>query len=219
MPSITKENYLKALYLLADKQGKISLTQLGNTLAVSIPTVNSMVKKLKEAGLVVYKKYRPLQLTAKGKKTASLIIRKHRLTEMFLVEKMGFGWEEVHVIAEEVEHINSAKLFDRMDDMLGYPTVDPHGSPIPNKNGEVVLKEYQPLSQIPEGGKARLCALTRSSSQFLVFLNQKDLKLGTELSVHSVEPFDQSREVSYGKHAPITLSREVCERLLVEILD
>jgi len=219
MPSITKENYLKALYLLADRQGKISLTQLGKTLAVSIPTVNSMVKKLKEAGLVVYKKYQPLRLTAKGKKTASLIIRKHRLTEMFLVEKMGFGWEEVHEIAEEIEHINSAKLFDRMDDMLGYPTVDPHGSPIPNKNGEVVLKEYQPLSQIEEGSKARLCALTRSSSQFLVFLNQKDLKLGTELTIHSVEPFDQSREVSYENNTGVTLSREVCERLLVELLD
>ena len=179
MPSVTKENYLKALYLLADKKGEISLTQLGKTLSVSIPTVNSMVKKLGEVGLVVYKKYKPLQLTRQGKKTASLIIRKHRLTEMFLVEKMGFGWEEVHEIAEEIEHINSAKLFERMDDILGYPTVDPHGSPIPDKNGQVALKEYQPLSGVPAGDKVRLCALTRSSSEFLVFLNQKELKLGT----------------------------------------
>ena len=118
MPSHTIENYLKAMFFLADKHGEFSLTELSKRMGVSTPTANSMVKKLQKEGWIIYKKYQPLILTARGKKQAALILRKHRLTEMYLTEKMGFGWEEVHDIAEQVEHITSDKFFDRMDQLL-----------------------------------------------------------------------------------------------------
>ena len=219
MPSQTKENYLKALYNLADRNGEVSVSQLSKEMGVSAPTVNSMVRKLQEKGWVRYEKYKPLHLTKSGRKAAALIIRKHRITEMFLVERMGFGWEEVHDIAEEMEHIHSEILFERMDEILGYPTIDPHGSPIPDKDGKVILREYQKLAEVAPGTTVRLCALTNSSSEFLLFLNSKTLELGVEIRIIEREPFDQSLTVSYGNLESIMLSREVCERLLVETVN
>src|SRR5882672_396420 len=119
MNSQTEENYLKALFNLANEKGETSVNELSRLLGIKMPTVTSMMKKLAEKKLVHYESYKPLRLTEKGKKEAALVIRKHRLTEMFLVEKMGFGWEEVHDIAEQVEHIRSAAFFDKMDELLG----------------------------------------------------------------------------------------------------
>jgi DtxR family Mn-dependent transcriptional regulator len=216
MPSQTKENYLKALYFLSREGEKISLTELSREMGVSTPTANSMVKKLQEKGWVIYQKYKPLELTNSGRKTAALIIRKHRLAEMYLVERMGFGWEEVHDIAEEMEHIDSELLFDRMDELLGYPSADPHGSPIPDKEGKVAIAEHHKLSEAEAGSKVRLEALRDSSTEFLLFLNTKKLELGTEIDILHIEPFDKSITVSYNELAPTMLSHEVCERLLVE---
>jgi len=137
MPTQTKENYLKALFYLHQKDPLISLTDLSKDLGVSMPTVNDMVKKLQAKGWVVYTKYKPLQFTEAGTRQAAMIIRKHRLAEMFLSQVMGFGWEEVHDMAEEMEHLKLEQFFDRMDELLGFPTVDPHGSPIPNKEGRI----------------------------------------------------------------------------------
>ena len=134
MHSYTEENYLKALFNLANEMGEVSANELSKHLEIKMPTVNSMMKKLSEKKLVYYESYKPFKLTEKGKKEAGLVIRKHRLTEMFLVEKMDFGWEQVHVIAEQIEHIKSPEFFEKMDQMLGFPTIDPHGSPIPDKN-------------------------------------------------------------------------------------
>lgn len=216
MPSHTKENYLKAIYFLADEAGKFSLSGLSRQMDVSAPTANSMVKKLQESGWVLYEKYRPLELTEKGRKTAALIIRKHRLTEMFLVEKMGFGWEEVHDIAEEMEHLTSEAFFTRMDVLLGHPTIDPHGSPIPDKNGNIVKARHQKLSEVAVGASVRLCALASTGNDFLQFLNGRDLALGTRIEVLEREPFDNSMIVAYGPHQRQMLSHEVCESLLVE---
>ncbi len=218
MPSQTKENYLKAIYSLAGEEGEVSLSGLSKRMGVSAPTVNSMVKKLKKEGWVAYEKYQPIQLTEEGRKTAALIIRKHRLTEMFLAEKMGFGWEEVHDIAEQMEHINSEALFDRMDDLLGHPTADPHGSPIPDKSGKVASEDYIKLSKAEEGDRVVLRALAHSSTDFLVFLNDKKLELGVEIEVLRVEPFDKSMTVSYGDFPSTMLSNLVCEQLLVEVV-
>lgn len=192
------------------------LSDLSREMGVSTPTANSMVKKLQEQGWVVYEKYKPLELTGRGRKAAALIIRKHRITEMFLVEKMGFGWEEVHDIAEEMEHINSEELFERMDEMLGCPSVDPHGSPIPGKDGTFIMQAFKKLAEVRAGTRVRLCALANSSKDFLLYLNSKKLELGVEMDVLGIEPFDQSMTVSYGDHTLTMLSREVCERLLVE---
>ena len=215
MPSITKENYLKALFFLHQKNKDIAISDLSKSLDLSTPTANNMVKKLQESGWVNYEKYKPIQLTSKGKKAAALVIRKHRLTEIFLSDIMGFGWEEVHDIAEEMEHIKSEKLFDKMDEILGYPTMDPHRSPIPSKTGEVKQPAYKKLSECKKNSKVKLSSLADSSAELLLFLNSKKIKLGTELIILGIEPFDNSYTVAYDKVNSLMLSTAVCERLLV----
>ncbi len=214
--SQTEENYLKAMFLLSNEKDEISLSEISHSLKVSTPTANSMVKKLHEKGLIKYEKYKPLSLTSDGKKTAALIVRKHRLTEMFLVDKMGFGWEQVHEIAEQIEHIKSPALFERMDELLGSPTIDPHGSPIPDKQGRVNWKSYEKLSDCEVGQEIKLAALTHSSNDFLKYLNSKELSLGQILHIKAIEPFDGNMVVAYGDHKSETLSKLVCDRLLVE---
>ena len=181
-----------------------------------MPTATSMVKKLAKKKLVHYESYKPLRLTEKGKKEAGLIIRKHRLTEMFLVDKMKMGWEDVHDIAEQIEHIQSYVFFDKMDELLDFPELDPHGSPIPDRQGKVVWKDYNKLSDCGPGETVKLAAVINTSSEFLKFLNARDMKLGLKIKVKSIEPFDNSMVISYGKRAAETLSNVACERLLVE---
>ena len=218
MASQTEENYLKSLFILANSSNVVNLKELSNSLNVKLPTVNSMINNLRKQGLVNYEKYKPISLTESGKKVAAKVIRKHRLTEIFLVNNMGFGWEEVHDIAEQVEHINSTEFFERMDELMGFPKFDPHGSPIPDKNG-IVLNEFKlRLSDCNPGEKVRLAALSSDSSDFLKFLDKNELHLGIEIKIKSVEPFDNSMIVSYKNHSSKMLSQVVCNRLLVEHL-
>lgn len=210
MPSTTKENYLKAIYSLSLIDVNVSVSDLSRELNVSVPTVNSMVKKLEASNWVNYEKYKPLRITIKGKREAARIIRKHRLTEMFLVQIMGFGWEAVHDIAEEMEHIKSDILFDRMDEILNYPTIDPHGSPIPNKKGEIETQNHVPLSECKTGAKVRFCALRDSSSELLVYLNEQNISLGLELTILKIEPFDKSMRLESQGRNDLILSHNVC---------
>lgn len=216
MNSLTEENYLKALFSLSDERGEVSVHELSQRLGIKMPTVTSMMKKLAEKKLVNYESYKPMRLTEKGKREAGLIIRKHRLTEMFLVQKMDFGWDEVHEIAEQLEHVQSPEFFEKMDELLGYPKIDPHGEPIPDKNGRMEWKQYHKLSDCKSGDTVTLCAVVNTSADFLKFLNSRELRLGLKIKIKSVEPFDGSMTVSYGKRQAETLSRTVCERLLVE---
>ena len=216
MVSLTEENYLKALFHLATKNEEVNVKDLAEVLSIKMPTVTSMMKKLAEKGLVHYESYKPLKLTEKGKRAAGQVIRKHRLTEMYLVEKMGFGWEEVHEIAEQVEHIHAPAFFEKMDELLGYPKVDPHGSPIPDKEGKLEWKVYDKLSDCLAGETFVFKAVMKSEDEFLNFLNKRNLKLGLLLKVNAVEPFDGSILVSYGNKHKVTLSHTVCERLLGE---
>lgn len=216
MASPTVENYLKALYNLANQAGEISISQLSIHLEVSKPTVNSMVKHLHQEGWVKYEKYKPLKLTEKGRKSAALVIRKHRLTEMYLVEKMGFGWEEVHDIAEQVEHIDAPAFFDRMDKLMDYPKRDPHGSPIPDAEGNITVVNHQSLLTCKVGDKVKIAGLNHSSKEFLEFLDSREMALGTDLEIVSIEPFDNSMVVQYNKNKQETLSQKACDRLLVE---
>lgn len=218
MTSLTEENYLKALFNLAGKEEKVSVKRLSQVLDIKMPTVTSMMKKLAKKELVYYESYKPLKLTAKGRKKAALVIRKHRLTEMYLVEKMGFGWEEVHEIAEQVEHIHAPAFFEKMDEILGYPIVDPHGSPIPDKNGNMEWKDYDKLSDCKEGDMFILRAVINTSDEFLTFLNSRDLRLGVTINLKKVEPFDGSVVVGYGNRLDENLSHMVCERLFGEKL-
>jgi|SRR5690554_1751664 len=218
MPTQTKENYLKALYHLHLKNEEISLSELGKSLELSKPTVNDMVKKLHQEGWVIYKKYKPIKLTKEGIINATLVIRKHRLSEMFLSQIMGFGWEEVHDIAEELEHIKIDSFFNRMDELLGFPNVDPHGSPIPSKDGKVIKNSYKSLAEYGEGKTVVLKALRDSSTDFLLFLNKKEIQLGAKIEIHQIEPFDKSMTVSYGKFSAQIFSNTISKRLLVELL-
>lgn len=214
--SLTEENYLKALYNIANEAGEVNVAELSKSLDIKMPTVTSMMKKLAKKKLVYYESYKPLRLTEKGKKEAGLIIRKHRLTEMFLVDKMKMGWEDVHDIAEQIEHIQSPVFFEKMDELLGYPKVDPHGSPIPDTKGKIVLKAYDKLSDCEVGETVRLAAVINTSSEFLKFLNTREMRLGLKFKIKSIEPFDKSIVISYGKRLSEVLSNVVSERLLVE---
>jgi DtxR family transcriptional regulator, Mn-dependent transcriptional regulator len=216
MNTYAEENYLKALFNLSNDKGEVTVQELSKELQIKMPSVNSMIKKLAEKKLVHYESYKPLRLTEKGKKEAGLIIRKHRLTEMYLVEKMGFGWEQVHEIAEQVEHLQSPLFFNKMDELLGFPNVDPHGSPIPDKNGKIQWLQYKKLSDTLVGEKVKLAAVTNSSEDFLKFLNSRGLHLGLIVKVLSIENFDGSMIVSYGKKTNEMLSKIVTEKLLTE---
>ena len=174
-----------------------------------------MIKKLHKEGWVKYERYKPIKLTQKGIFKAALVIRKHRLSEMFLTQIMGFGWEEVHEIEEDLEHIHSEVFFDRMDELLGFPNIDPHGSSIPNKNGEVVKVNYKSLADFNEGSTVILKALRDSSTEFIQYLNKKEICLGTKITINQVESFDKSLIVSYKNCSLQTLSISVSKRLLV----
>jgi DtxR family Mn-dependent transcriptional regulator len=215
MATITIENYLKALYNLNQESSAISLTDLSKEMTVSAPTVNNMIKKLQDKGWVAYQKYKPIKLTKEGAIQAAAIIRKHRLTEMFLVKIMGFGWEEVHDIAEQIEHIKSDDFFDRMDELLGFPKIDPHGSPIPDKNGKIIEQHYKTLAQIEPNVKVTIVALKNSSFELLDYLNKKKIKLGDTLQIISIEPFDKSCSILLEETVRMTMTQQVCSCLLV----
>jgi DtxR family Mn-dependent transcriptional regulator len=215
MISLTEENYLKALFNLANNAGEVNVNELSKQLAIKMPTVTSMMKKLAEKKLVHYESYKPLRLTEKGKKEAALVVRKHRLTEMYLVDKMGFGWEEVHDIAEQVEHVRSAAFFDKIDELLGFPKLDPHGAPIPDKNGKIAWITYDKLSDCRTGDSVKVSAVIHTSSEFLKFLSNREIGLGTKIKIRSIEPFDRSMVVTYDNRQE-TLSLAASERLLVE---
>ena len=216
MVSYTKENYIKALFFLHQKNEEISLSDLGEELQVNKSTANDMIKKLQADGIVVSEKYKPIKITEKGKQRAAEIIRKHRLSEMFLMQIMEFGWEEVHEIAEELEHIKTDQFFDRMDELLGFPTTDPHGSPIPDKHGNFNKPNYKRLSQFPEKATVILKALRESSTDFLLFLNKKEIQLNTEITIEHIEDFDGSYTISYNGHSDVVLGKSICDRFLVE---
>ncbi|MEJ6506228.1 MAG: metal-dependent transcriptional regulator [Crocinitomicaceae bacterium] len=215
MTTIAIENYLKALYSLSQKDVAVSLTDISKELDVSAPTVNNMVKKLQEKGWVDYKKYKPITLTEAGGLMAASVIRKHRLTEMFLVKIMGFGWEEVHDIAEQIEHIKSEGFFDRMDELLGFPKTDPHGSPIPDKNGQITAQHYKTLDQIHPNKKVTIVALKNSSFELLDYLNKKKIKLGDTVQIISIEPFDKSCSILLDDSIRMTMTQKVCSCLMI----
>lgn len=215
MNSLTEENYLKALYHLVNENDEVSVNDLSRQLNIKMPSVNSMVKKFADKNWVKYESYKPIKLTESGKKEASLIVRKHRLTEMFLVENMGFGWENVHEIAEQLEHIHSDLFFDKMDEILNYPKMDPHGEPIPDKDGNIIQPDHKKLSKCKENQTVELASVTTSSEEFLNFLNKRDLSLGTKLKILQIEGFDQSMLIAYNGREE-NFSKTVCERLLVK---
>ncbi len=210
--SQTQENYLKTLYHLSLEKDEVTVNDLAKRLDLKMPSITSMVQKMADEKLIKYEKYKPLKLTEKGRKNAALIIRKHRLTEMFLVEKMNFGWEEVHEIAEQIEHIKSTRFFQKMDEMLGHPGFDPHGSPIPDKHGNLKPLTQETLDNATIGSKVIIIGLTNSSDELLRYLNSREIKLGTEMKILEKESFDGSMKIAIGK-TQIVLSSKVTGQL------
>ena len=216
MQSLTEENYIKTIYALSQDTGEVFVSDLAKKLSVKQPTINSMVKKLASKKIVAYAPYKGIKLTEKGKKEALIIIRKHRLAELFLVKIMGLGWEEVHVIAEELEHVNSKLFYDRIDQLLNFPKVDPHGEPIPDANGKIVSKKKVTLNEIVEGGTAKIVAVTDDEKSFLDHLNTKGLQIGDTITLKKRESYDGSILLINKKKIEQTISHQVAERILVE---
>ena len=215
MKTLTEENYLKAIFHLIKTDNTVTVTDLSKFLNIKMPSVNSMMKKFVEKDWVRYESYKPLEVTENGKKEASLIVRKHRLTEMFLVKKMNIGWENVHDIAEQLEHIHSDEFFDKMDEILDFPKVDPHGEPIPDKDGHIVKQDLKKLSACKLNENIVLMAVTLDTEDFLSYLNERKLTLGTKLKVLKIENVDSTMTVEFlGKNE--ILSKIICDKLLVK---
>ena len=214
MKSLTEENYLKAIFHLVDEENCFTINELSKLLNVKMPSVNSMMKKFVQKNWVIHESYKPIKLTDLGKKEAALIVRKHRLTEMFLVEKMGFGWEAVHEIAEQLEHVHSEVFFDKMDELLNNPKVDPHGEPIPNKEGNIIEQNFLKLSKCKVNDKVILASVTESSDDFLTYLSSRNMNLNSQITILEIEKYDQSMSILCNGEIKI-LSRIVCDKILV----
>ena len=213
--TLTEENYLKALFHLVDQEGKVTINELSKFLNVKMPSVNNMMKKFAEKKWVIYETYKPLKVTGKGKQEAALVVRKHRLTEMFLVKKMNFGWENVHEIAEQLEHVHSQIFFDKMDEILDYPKFDPHGEPIPDKDGNIISQDLQKLSNCKVGETVNFTSVTLSDDAFLNYLNERNLVLNCDIKVLKLEDFDKSMTIEISGKKEI-LSKKATEQILVK---
>jgi DtxR family Mn-dependent transcriptional regulator len=216
MQSFTEENYLKTIYYLATRQaGEVSTNALAEMTATKAASVTDMLRKLADKQLIHYKKYQGVRLTEEGERLALQVIRRHRLWEVFLVEKLGFGWEAVHDIAEELEHVRSEELVSRLDTYLGCPQFDPHGDPIPTLAGDMPPTGYRKLSDATAGENLRLMAVLEHSTEFLQHLDHSDLRLGSVVSVSEINAFDKSVLVAIESGRLVFVSHEVAKNLLV----
>lgn len=216
MNSFTEENYLKTIFHLSEKtDGPVATNSISEVMGNKAASVTDMLKKLSEKELINYVKYQGVSLTNKGKNTAIAIIRKHRLWEVFLVEKLGFKWDKVHDIAEELEHIKAAELVDRLDAFLGYPTHDPHGDPIPNSRGEFQKNEWISLAKMNPGEKGILSGVSEHSTVFLQYLEHQGLLLGTRVQLVEIMAYDGSLKLVINQNQSLSISREAAKNLLI----
>ena len=216
MLSFAEENYLKAIYHLSDGGKKsVSTNAISEALKTKPASVSDMMRKLAGKGVVDYQKYHGVEISENGKKNALSIIRKHRLWEVFLVEKLKFNWDEVHEIAEQLEHIRSSLLISRLDEFLGYPQYDPHGDPIPDKEGVIQTKPRVPLSKLVIGDKAKLTSVSDSSDMFLRYLDKLNIAIGCQILILEKHEFDGSLEIQVDHEGKTFVSAAVAENLLV----
>ncbi|MEJ1237015.1 metal-dependent transcriptional regulator [Chryseolinea sp. T2] len=216
MHTLTEENYLKAIYRIYESTGdSVSTTAIAEKLQINAASVTDMFKKLGQQKLVVYEKSRGVKPTDKGKKVALQILRKHRLWETFMVEKLKFSWDEVHEVAEQLEHVHSDILIERLDQLLGYPKFDPHGDPIPDKNGKLPAQVSILLSQGKIGHPYRISGVSENTDAFLKYLNKIGLAPGSHVSIVEIEEFDGSMKLSIDNKKEIILSRQAAENLSV----
>jgi DtxR family Mn-dependent transcriptional regulator len=216
MFTLSEENYLKAIYHLeSDSKKGISTNAIAKSLETKASSVTDMIKKLSEKEVVLYVKYQGVTLTEFGKKTAANIVRKHRLWEVFLVEKLNFSWDEVHDVAEQLEHIKSPKLINELDALLGFPTHDPHGDPIPDKDGNVNTVDKILLSTFNKDESGVCVGVNDSSSEFLRFLDKKKITLGKKITVLEKEDFDDSLSIEIDGEK-LSISKKIANNLYIK---
>lgn len=217
--STAEENYIKAIFHLQQADGNVTTNEVATELNTKPASVTDMLKKLKQKKILNYEKYQGFRLSADGKKIALNIVRKHRLWEFFLVEKLAFGWDEVHEMAEELEHLTSTKLIDKLDAFLGYPKFDPHGDPIPDMNGKMAARKQVNLIDLPLNQKAEVSAVASQSSELLELLKHKNIQIGTKIMVKQKFAFDHSLDIKLDKQNPFTISQQLAQVLMVKVLE
>ncbi|MBP4141076.1 metal-dependent transcriptional regulator [Flavobacterium sp. P4023] len=212
----SEENYLKTIYhLTSASEDAISTNAIAEKMETKASSVTDMLKKLSEKNLINYIKYQGVSLTTQGLLAAKMIVRKHRLWECFLVEKLDFSWDEVHDIAEQLEHIKSEKLINKLDDFLGNPTEDPHGDPIPDANGMIIKIEKRLLSEL-EKNQAGICVGVKdTSSDFLQYLDKQEIALGSQIQILEKESFDSSYRIRVG-NKEIMISNKIASNIYVK---
>jgi len=221
LPSSTVENYLKAIFheqsALSDRKGLVPMGQVSGALGVTPGTATTMIKALAEAGLAQYEPYSGVRLTAAGEKLAALVLRRHRLVELFLVRVMGMSWAEVHDEAELLEHVVSERLIERIDQMLGHPTHDPHGDPIPTAEGTIVMPHLDNLLTCPMGTPLTVTRIADQDPAFLRFIEDNDLKPGEPVLVEARNPAADAVKLKGRQGTPITIGARAASKLLVEL--
>ncbi len=216
MFSFTEENYLKAIYHLAEGGVRAVLTnEIAESMNTKAASVTDMVKKLSAKGMILYEKYHGVKITKQGKHEALMVIRKHRLWETFLVEKLHFSWDEVHDVAEQLEHIQSSILIEKLDAFLAYPTADPHGHPIPDKDGKIKEVVQIPLADGAVKRKLNVRSVKDGSPAFLQYLSKIGVYLGATITIQEKIEFDGSLELLIDGKKRVFISREVAQNLLV----
>jgi DtxR family Mn-dependent transcriptional regulator len=216
--SIAEENYIKSIYHLQQASESVSTNALADHLKSKPASITDMLKKLHAKGLLNYNPYKGFRLTREGNKAALIIIRHHRLWEFFLVDQLHFNWEEVHEVAEELEHVRSKKLVDKLDAFLGYPKFDPHGDPIPDSNGRISVQQQLPLSDLPINKQAIITSVQNQSSELLSFLSSRNIIIGTKLEIKRRLPFDNSLEIKFKNKQSINISEQVADAIQVNPL-
>jgi DtxR family Mn-dependent transcriptional regulator len=215
MPSEQIENYLKNIYKIQSVEGKVSTSSLSEKLQISPASVSEMVKKLADEGSLTHTPYKGVELTESGKRTALKIVRKHRLWEMFLVEVLHFGWDEIDKEAEKFEHIMSDKMEDKIDEVLGFPSVDPHGDPIPTKGGTVKNVRSFALAEVVEGSNVRVVRVNDGNAELLQYASSIGLSLNKKFAVKQRMKFDNSLIIKIGSKE-LTISATLAENIFVE---
>ncbi len=218
MFTLAEEDYLKTIFHLEhDGKGEVSTNAIAESIATKPSSVTDMVQKLAEKKLLTYKRYKGVQLTTEGKKVAANVIRKHRLWEVFLVEKLNFHWDQVHEIAEQLEHIQSEELIVRLDKFLGSPDFDPHGDPIPDQHGVLKRTEKKLLAELEKNQQGVCVGVKESSTEFLQYLDKKKISIGTKITVLGKEFFDGSMIIQVGNEQ-FFISHKIAENLFVQTL-
>ena len=216
MLTTSEENYLKTIYNLSESgKNQVSTNSVSKFLKTKPSSVTDMIKKLSAKKLLYHKKYKGTNISSNGKKLAIQIIRKHRLWEVFLFEKLNFKWDEVHKIAEELEHITNEKLIERLDKYLKYPKIDPHGDPIPNKNGEINIKPKIKLSNLLINNKCIVSKVNDEDGNLLEYLNKIKIHIGSKIKVFDIIEFDRSIEIEIDSKNKVFISNRVAENILV----